>query len=181
MNKKIAFAAAAALALPVAAGAAETNFSYTYGELGYTDMDVNGASVDGLGLEGSFQFMEQVFGFASYEDLSGDGDVSNLMVGAGYAHPLASNVDGIAKLAFVSNETGSADDTGIGLEFGVRATVAPKVEVFGSFSYIDIYEDASNGFELGGRYWIQDNIGLSLSYNDIEDADGFTIAGRFNF
>lgn len=181
MNKKIIAAVAVALALPVAAGAAETAFSYTYGELGYTDMDSEGASADGLGLEGSFQFMEQVFGFASYEDLSGDFDNSTLTVGAGYVHPLTANVDGVAKLALVNSDVGFDDDTGFGLEFGVRAMVVPQVEVFGNFSYVDIYEDSSTGFELGGRYWIQDNFGLSLAYNDIEDADGFTLAARYNF
>ena len=181
MNKKIAAALAAALVLPVAAEAAETNFSYTYGELAYTDMDANGASADGIGLEGSYQFMEQVFGFASYEDLSGDYDFTTMMVGVGFAHPLSANVDGIAKVAFVDNDAGIADDTGFGLELGLRAMVASQVEVFGSYQYLDIYEDSTNGFELGGRFWFQDNFGVSLAYNDIEDADGFTLAARYNF
>lgn len=181
MKKNIVAAAVAALALPVAAGAADSNFSYTYAELGYVDLDVNGAGTDGFSLEGSFEFTELLFGFAGYEDLSGDFDYTNLTAGIGAAIALNDRIDGFARIAFVDNETGFADDTGIGLEAGVRASVMENLEAFGSFSYVDIYDDSQTGFELGARYWLQDNLGISLAYNDIEDADGFTLAARFNF
>src|SRR5690606_3243053 len=106
MKKKIVAAAVAALVLPAAAFAAETNMSYTYGELGYTDMGIDSASADGFALEGSYQFMENVFGFLSYEDLSGDYDWSNMVIGAGYVMPLNDMIDGYAKVGFVSNDVG---------------------------------------------------------------------------
>lgn len=181
MKKNIIAAAVAALVLPAAAIAAEPNMSYTYGEIGYTDLDQDGFSADGLALEGSYEFMQQVFGFASYQDLSGDFDSSTFIVGAGYVMPFNDKVDGYAKLGFVSDETGPFDDTGFMLGFGLRADITKQVEGFFEYTSTDIYDDTSSAFELGGRYWFQENMGVSLAYNDVEDADGFTVAFRYNF
>lgn len=174
MKKNIVAAAVAALVLPTAAFA-DNGLSYTFGEVSYIDF---GDAGDGLGLEGSYKFHEMLFGFAEYQGID---DSDTLAFGIGAATALNETVDGFAKLAFVSNDSGSADDTGIGLEFGVRAMIVKQVEAFGSFTYVDIYEDSQTGFEVGGRYWLQDNLGVSLSYSDIEDSDGITLAARYNF
>lgn len=174
MKKNSVAAAVAALVLPTAAFA-DNGLSYTFGEVSYVDF---GDAGDGLGLEGSYKFHEMLFGFAEYQGID---DSDTLAFGIGASTALNETVDGFAKLAFVSSDSGTADDTGIGLEFGVRAMIVEQVEAFGSFTYVDIYEDSQTGFEVGGRYWLQDNLGVSLSYSDIEDSDGITLAARYNF
>lgn len=190
MNKKI-IAAVAALALPVAAIAADSNddmfaadknFSYTYGQFGYTDRDFDGASADGFEIEGSFELTDMLFVVGGYSDLSGDGDSSTLNLGVGAAIGLNENLDGYAQFNFLQNDLGPIDDTGYGLEFGVRSMIAEQVELFGDLKYVDIYEDTDTILELGGRYWMDDNLGFSLSYEDGDfTGSGITLAARYNF
>ncbi|HEX6930082.1 MAG TPA: outer membrane beta-barrel protein [Gammaproteobacteria bacterium] len=194
MKKKTIAAAIAALMLPAAAIAADAdgvlaadkNLSYTFGELAYHDLDAAGASVDGLGVEGSYEFTDMFFGFASFDDIGGEGyDSTTLTVGVGAAIGLTDKVDGYGKLGIVQNDTSfgpsETDDSGFGLEFGVRAMAAENIEVFGDIQYVDIYEDSQTGFELGGRYWMNQDLGFSLAYTDVEDSDGLVLAARYHF
>ena len=192
MNKKMIVAAAAALFLPVAAFAADgtfaadKNLSYTFGELSYNDLDTGAASVDGLGVEGSYEFTDMFFGFASFDDIGGDGyDSTTLTLGVGAAIGLTDKVDGYGKLGIVQNDTSAGpvdiDDSGFGLEFGVRAMVAKNIEAFGSLEYVDIYADSQTGFEIGGRYWVNEDLGVSLAFSDVEDTDGLVLAARYHF
>jgi hypothetical protein len=198
--KKIMIAAAAALALPAAAFAAEegmkygadhSNMNYTFGEFSYVDAD----QADGFGLEGSYQFNEKMFGFASYESLGDDFfDQTLLSFGVGSSMALNEKFDLYGKLAILSGEvevefcnpfTGDCDgvtddDTGFGFEVGVRGEVVEKVEVFGNLQYASIF-DGDTGFEIGGRYWFQENLGVSLALWDMWETDGFTLAARYEF
>ena len=183
MNKKIIAAAVAALALPAAASAMENaNLSYTFAEFGYQDIE----EADGFNLEGSYQFNQTFFAFGEYNTLGNDGsDVTTLTFGAGAAVAMNDKVDLFAKLGFVSAdiEVGpfSNDDTGFGLEFGARGMVTKELEVFGGLSYVDVFEDSRTGLELGARYWVQENLGISFAYEDVEDGSGFMLAGRYTF
>ncbi|HEX7048461.1 MAG TPA: outer membrane beta-barrel protein [Gammaproteobacteria bacterium] len=192
MNKKTIAAVLAALILPTAAiaadgaFAADKNLKYTFGELGYNDLDAGGASIDGLSVEGSYEFTDLFFGFASFSDIGGDGyDSTTLTFGAGAAIGLTDKVDGYGKIGIVQNDTSSgafdADDSGFALEFGVRSLVAQNIEVFGDIQYVDIYEDSETGFELGGRYWMNSDLGFSVAYTDVDDTDGLMLAARYHF
>src|SRR5690606_31051644 len=98
---------------------------------------------------------------------------------------LTDKVDGYGKLGIVQNDTSigatDIDDSGFGLEFGVRAMVAKNIEAFGSLQYVDIYEDSQTGFEIGGRYWMNEDLGFSLAFSDVEDTDGLVLAARYHF
>ncbi|HEX7029604.1 MAG TPA: outer membrane beta-barrel protein [Gammaproteobacteria bacterium] len=188
MNKNVIAAAAAALFLPAGAiaadgaFAADKNLSYTYGQFGYSDRDFDGPSADGFDIEGSYEVTDMVFVFGSYSDLSGDFDSSALTFGAGAAIGLTDTVDGYGKVAFIDSEIGPVDDSGLGLEFGVRSMIADKIELFGDLQYVDIYDDTDTILELGGRYWMQDNLGFSVSYQDGDfTGSGITLAARYGF
>ncbi|HEX6928854.1 MAG TPA: outer membrane beta-barrel protein [Gammaproteobacteria bacterium] len=189
MKKSAIAAAVAALALPAAAIGADSsmsfddsNLSYTYAEFGYTDRDFDGPSADGFDLNASYEVTDLIFVFGGYTDLSGDGDSSTLELGAGAAIGFTDKLDGYAKLAYLSNDAGVVDDTGFGLEFGVRSMVAKNIEVFGDLQYVDIYNDTDTAFEIGGRYWHQSNLGFSLAYIDGDlTGSGITLAARYNF
>lgn len=192
MNKKMLAAVATALFLPAAAiaadgaFAADKNLSYTFGELAYNDLDAGNASIDGLSVEGSYEFTDMFFGFASFADLGGEGyDSTTLNFGVGAAIGLTDNVDGYGKIGIVQNDTSfgpaDVDDSGFGLEFGVRSMVARNIEVFGDVQYVDIYEDSETGFEIGGRYWLNQDLGFSLAYTDVDESDGLMLAARYHF
>jgi len=188
MNKKIIAAITAALVLPATAFAADSafsdkNLSYTYGEFGYVDKTLDAAGdpgADGFGFGVSYEFTDMLFGFFNYEDLSGDADITIMNFGAGAAVGLTDKIDGYAKIGLVDIEVGAGEDDGFGLEFGARTMFNEQVELFGNFQYIDL-TDSETGFELGGRYWFQKNLGASFSYETIGDFDGFNITARYEF
>ncbi len=199
MKKNIIAAGVAALILPAAAlaadegikfGADNSNMNYTFGEFSYIDAD----QADGFGIEGSYQFHEKMFGFASYESLGDDFyDQTVLTFGVGSSMALNEQFDLYGKFAilsaeaevefclpFVGCDSASDDDTGFGFEIGVRGEVVEKVEVFGNLQYASVF-DGDTGYEIGGRYWLQDNLGLSLALWDMWETDGFTLAARYEF
>lgn len=184
MNKKIIAAVVAALVLPAAASAVEpSNLSYTYGQFGYADttFDFPGdPGANGFALEGSYEFTDMFFGVISYSDLSGDADFSTLQFGAGAAIALAPTTDGYASLSIVDVDFGGGSDDGIALEFGVRHMMNEQVELFGNLQYVDLTE-SETGFEFGGRYWFQKNLGASFSYETFDGDNTILIAGRYNF
>lgn len=190
MKKNIVAAAVAALVLPAAAFAAEGDsmfsekkLSYTYGEFGYVDKTIDfpgDPGADGFGLGVSYEFTDMLFGFFNYEDLSGDADISMMNFGIGAAVGLTDTIDGYGKFGLVDVEVGTASDDGFGLEFGARSMVNEQVELFGNFQYIDMTESDS-GIEVGARYWFQENLGASFSYESVGDFDGFNLTARYEF
>lgn len=190
MNKKVIAAAVAALALPAATFAAEgdsmfadKSLSYTYGEFGFVDKTADAPGdpgADGFGFGVSYEFTDMVFGFLSYEDLSGDADFTYMNFGVGAAVGLTDTIDGYAKFGMVDVEVAGFSDDGFGLEFGARSMINEQFELFGNFQYVDMTESDS-GIEVGGRYWFQENLGVGLSYESVGDFDGFNIMARYEF
>ena len=88
--------------------------------------------------------------------------------------------DGYATLSIIDIDFGGASDDGIALEFGVRHMMNEQVELFGNLQYVDMTE-SETGFEFGGRYWFQKNLGASFSYTTFDGDNTILIAGRYNF
>ena len=175
----------AALTLPVAAYAVdldESNLTYTYAEVGFTDRDFDGPSVDGFLLNGSYEITDLIFVYGGYTDLSGDGDTSTLVGGAGISMALTDMIDGYAKAGLISDERGASDDLGLGVEVGVRSMIMDQVEAFGNVQIVDIYNDNDVALEVGGRYWLKSDLGFSASYTSGDFlGSGVTVAARYNF
>ncbi len=185
--------AAAALALPGAASAAD--FSYQYVDLAHfpeAEIDAGSIDVDGDGIQlrGSLPVYQNIFAFAEYQDLELDNgiDATRFMVGGGAHWPLSNTIDFIARGGVVSYELdfGRFDDDDTGLFAGarVRATVAPNIEVEGGVEHlrVEVAGLDNDTYLIGeGRYNFtpQWSAGLILTLGG--DTSVFGAQGRFSF
>lgn len=188
--------AAAALGSPLAAAAQE--LSYNYVEAGYVQVEPDEGDVeyDGFRAKVSGQIAEQIYLFASYGELESDefpggatAEQEVITAGLGYRIPVAVATDLTAEVAFVSADfslegpigSSSDDDTGLGLGLGLRHLFTPYVEGAVNVDYVDIFEDDETTLTLAGLFHLTPALSLGAGYSIGDDADGWTVGGRFNF
>lgn len=193
-------------ALPLGAHAVEQNLSYNFLQVSYSDTDVDSGgetfSGDGFGFAGSIEFGPTAFLFAEYESVGADEsfdtgfgsvsasvDATMLSAGIGGAWALSDRSNFFARAAFLKADADldiegfgswSDDDTGYGLQLGVRGMASDAMELFASATYVDVFDGSETGFDLGGRFWITPAFGLSLAYGTADDTDSLTLGARFN-
>jgi len=186
---------AAAVLLPTVATAQQATpsqpFNYSYVELGYDESDfrVGPADIDGDGisLEGSFELTEDWHVVASYgaADLDNSIDVDTWAVGAGYRHPLKSNVDLYGRALYINSEVdvpgpADPDEDGLGLQLRIRALVNEDFEVEGGIQHIDV-GDSDTSLQAGVRYHFNDKLSAGLGLTFAGDTDGLGLNARFSF
>jgi hypothetical protein len=166
--------------------------SYTYVRLAYvnTEIDVGPMDVDGDGLEldGSFGFANNVFAFGTYSDLDLDFDIdaSLLEIGAGYHHRITPKVDLVGRLGFVradiDGSSRDADDDGLLLSGGVRSRITDSIEGRAALN-IRTTDAGANDTELdlGGDYYVTDRITVGLGLRLGSDATTWFLGGRYSF
>lgn len=189
---------AAAVLLPALALAqertrpSEPEFSYTYVELSYDeiDFDVPGAGDidgDGLTLSGSYELTDEWHVFASYgsSDLDFDIDLDDLRIGAGYVFPLNDEVDIYGRVLYIDQDVdvpgfGDAGDDGLGLQGRIRARMTPELELEGGIQYIDV-GDNDTSLQIAARYHFTEDFSAGIGLTFGGDADGIGINARFQF
>ena len=117
-------------ATPFAAQA--DSLRYSYWQLGYVGVDVDGLSdqADGWAVGLSYEVTERIFIAAGYTDVGAteagtDIDEQDLSLGVGYAYPVSPNNDLIGRIGYVRAEGeiegfGSGSDDGYSLGVGWR-------------------------------------------------------------
>lgn len=158
--------------------------SYTYVEAGYgiTDLQVPGANAgaDGFVVAGSLELPNNFFVTASYGDRGYDEDAggidqTDLSAGVGYKWAVSDSVDFFAGASFESLKLkpdvgSSVDDTGFGVNVGVRSLVTEKLELNTTLEYTSVkLSDAGvkiSGFGLsaGGRYYFTPSFAGGLDF-----------------
>lgn len=185
--------AAAAMTLPLVAGAAD--FSYRNVDLTLVpsaEIDVGDRDLDGDGfqLRGSLPVHENFFVLAEYLNLDFDSgvDASRWMVGAGGHWPISNTLDVIARAGIVNYEVeaGAFDDDDNGFFFGgrLRANIAPRIELEGGFEHVNVDLD-----DLGdetyviaeGRYNFTSQLSAGVLVNVGGDATLLGVQGRYSF
>lgn len=185
-----------ALAFPVAGWSTE-DLSYTYFELDYANLSIDGVDDNediiedfddgnGWAVQGSFAFTPMFFGFAGYSDtdsdasFSSDGttffsssvDVQRLDIGLGFNKELAidflNQPDLVARIAYTDIDLD-------GFDFGGSSDE----------SLSDLDEDSSDGWftDVALRSqlvpWLE--AGAGVRYTDVQDADEFSFIGNLLF
>ena len=190
-------------ALLLAAGSANAaDLSYSYVDFGYDmlTLDVAGTDLDGdrMVVEGSFDvtnmlFVEGGYNASSFDDFGVELNIDQIYAGIGAHHSLSPNADVYGSIGFLMDDSEvnsgfgntSDDDTGYYLRPGIRGMVGNNVELFGEYQYVDIYDDSSTSFELGGRYYFNSMSAVTLKYITGDygdfDYDGFGLGVRVGF
>jgi len=187
MRKHLALGAVLALGLGTQAFAAD-GFSYNLIEGGYVrgevdDFDLHG---DGIVIAGSVELGQNLFGFASVNDIDYGPISSNLFnAGLGFNWALGPDLDLVSGVSWerVEAKSGgiSASDDGIGLNVGLRGRV-DRLELTGNVKYSD-FGHGSNGFTLGasGRYYFTDAFAAGPDISHSDDGTNWGVSFRYDF
>jgi hypothetical protein len=187
----LALLASSCALAPLAAQA--EGLSYSQLDAGYvvTDIDDFNDEADGFMLRGSYEFVENWFGYARYLDQSVDAfgvdvDVSQFSLGVGYALPLAATTDLYGKIGYSQADASaggaSADDDGYELAVGLRAKPLQQLELEGSVNYLDLSDtgdDTSLG--LAARWYFADQLAVGVEGDFADDATSYGIGVRWSF
>lgn len=164
------------------------NLSYTYAQLRYADVEVDDTNLDGDGfiISGSYRINENYFVFGGYRDIGFDfsRDASALQAGGGYIYPVNDRVHAVGKVflarAKASRPGFSDNETGLGVQAGLRGFVTPKLEARGFLTYSDV-GGSDTSITIGGDYYFTPEISAGLTADFGGDVTGFTLGARYYF
>jgi hypothetical protein len=172
----------------------ESQFTYTYVELGYDEADFNpsGGELDGDGvtISGAVELTDDWHVYAAYgeADLDAGVDLDTWTVGAGYSVPIRQNVDFYGRALYISSDAnfpgpgGDVDEDGLGIQLRVRGRVSGNgdLELEGGVQYVDVF-DSDTSLQAGARYHFNDNLSAGIAITFAGDTDGIGINARFSF
>ncbi|GMW08100.1 MAG: hypothetical protein AMXMBFR8_28960 [Nevskiales bacterium] len=186
----LAWALVPCLALgPYASSSAAVEPRYTYGEIGYVNVDLDHVDADGDGyaLGGSYALHRNIHLLAGYQDIGvgGGRDADALSLGAGLNFPLRPGLDGIGRLYWIDSEidmrSGNRSDTGWGVEAGFRTMIDPKLELNGFLRRLDIYSEKETTVVMGGLYGLTSNFAVGGELELSGDVTAFFLKARLYF
>ena len=145
----------------------QAGLSYSYAELRFVDVDVNGG--DGFRFNGSYELDGNwiIVGGLTRLDFNNNTDLSIVELGGGYVWHYARNFDFVSTLRFVRSDIDAfgfnAEDNGLALSAGARGLLTPKFEIRGSVNHINL-DDSDTFLELAGDYYFSERFvaGASL-------------------
>jgi hypothetical protein len=174
------------------------NFSYTYLEAGAARYDVENVADEADVYYGrvSLGLLGFLYGFGQYTNLALDfenRDTDLIELGVGAHFGLMPNLDLFAEVGWlytdISSDLGDNDDTGYGVEGGVRWMVLPwpsgGLELGGSLGYFDLDgvsdEDRPFFWTAGARVHFLEALSVGAAYEKIEDDDQVVVNVRWSF
>jgi hypothetical protein len=164
--------------------------SYDFVQAGYRNASADGG-IDGDGylLAGSFAFNDHWYGRIDWADVDLDFGITldQLGVGVGYHTDLTGNTDVFGLLEYIdtnasANGLSGLGNNGFGASIGVRGMLAPKFELQGTVSYVDL-GGGSDGLVLGvaGWYSFGGSFAAGITADFEEDIDAYGLNLRWYF
>lgn len=168
------------------------DFNFIEAGYGIGDIDdLDGVSLKGFAIDGSFTVGENGFITANYsslgdEDFGIDIDAVTSSIGFGYRYSLADSTDAYASISYEYVEAdiegfGSDDDSGFGLTVGVKSRLTDQFELDGSIGYINIADESEVGFGISGHYYFTPKFAVGVSYSTAADLSVTAISARYAF
>ena len=139
--------------------------NYTYGELRFLDVDVNGG--DGFQLGGSYDIGNDwiLVGSLTSLDFNNNVDRTMLEFGGGFAWGYTDTFDLVGTLRLVWAEVdtpfGDDDDLGFAFSAGTRGWIVPNVEIRGSVNHINL-DNSDTYLGRNGSVILQDHLSCLL-------------------
>ena len=160
-----------------------SKISWTFAEVNYkwVDVDALDDSIDGVELKGSLEILLNIFLQASYSMLSGDVDVDETRIGAGWHFGVGDTLDlfGILSYAYEDPDGGDSED-GVRGEAGARFLLGEKIELNGEAIWQNI-DESDYGIGVGGRFYLTPKISLGLGAEILDNDETYTAGARFQF
>jgi len=154
----------------------DNGIKYNFAEIRFVDVDGG----DGIEIGGSYRFNEQFYGIASYQDLDVRGSsVDFLEIGGGFIIP-NKKIDFAAEVTLIDADLGGRSENGFSLAAGGRGYATPEVELRAFVRHVDIV-NSDTFIELGGDYFLGENLSLGATLELNSDADTLTFGGRYYF
>jgi len=159
---------------------------YTFIEANYTIRDSDDADdkLDGWNLTGSLELPLNFFLQGTVSDWSGDADVQEYRIGAGWHFGLIPRLDAYGILSYnhleYDDSTGDFSDDGTAAELGLRFMLTRSLEANGRFLWVDA-DGSDSGAGLGARYYITDFLSAGANYDVIGDDELIAAGLRFEF
>ncbi len=169
--------------------------SYSYAEMGYSNLDADSAEADGVTARISFAPLDFIHVKGEYsrlfvDDIEGssddDVDIDRFVIGMGGNYSVIDNVDVLATVSYV-DEQFSGDikekDEGYQVEAGVRAMLGKKLELNASAIHLDVADFSDTGFGVGAVFKLKKKFALSANARafDEDDQVEFFVGLRVNF
>lgn len=165
---------------------------YTFAEVGYAHVEFdrfNEADGDQFGLGGSLALTDMLHVFGSYAQGQVEGsnfpniDTTSANAGLGVNFAVSPTIDlvGRAAVVYAKAELNNfdEDDTGLGLNAGVRAMIAPQLELNGGVSYVDFGDDSDDtALEVGAVYSFTDMFAVTANGSFGDEATAIGVGAR---
>ena len=180
--------------------AQQSGLSYNYLGADYFEGDLLGDEFSGYGAELSLSLNNSFFvtGTAStaendrsrpFQQWTGKPELRGYSAGLGFHTPLSNRADFVTGVKYVRSELKFAgrtvDADGYGIDAGIRALLAPRLELEGMVNYIGGDEfDETFGYRANLRFYVTPALSLSAGYFDGDNgdaADGLVAGIRLNF
>lgn len=170
---------------PITAPAGD--FGYTYGELRYLDVNLDGDNgADGGTAIGWYRLNEKFFAIGQAIRLETDQDATatTFALGGGYIMPLNDTWDAVAIATARHSELDSglrtSSDEGFGAQLGIRGLPFPKLEARAFVNYVDVTEPDTSFF-VSGDYFFTPTFAAGFAAEIGGDADTVSFGVRYSF
>lgn len=180
--------------------AQDATLSYDYLGAEYFEGDLLNEDFSGYGAELSLSLNDSLFvtGTAStaendrdrpFQQWTGKPELRGYSAGLGFHTPLSERADFVTGVKYIRSELKFAgrtvDADGYGLDAGIRALLAPNLELEGMVNYIGGDDfDETFGYRANLRFYVTPALSLSAGYFDGDNgdaADGLVAGIRLNF
>lgn len=186
MRKLICTVFAAALVPASAFAQQQSDIRYSYLDIAYVGLDGGNESFTGLGVRGSMALNRDIFvvgeiASANTDSEFGDLDRTDFAVGIGYRTALNRTTDVFGRLDYLTVDMDEfGDDSGLRATAGVRALVAPQLELRGSVQYVDL-TNADFVINLGAQFNFNDDWSGFAELSEGDDLGGYLVGARYHF
>lgn len=173
--------------LPYTAQAKELSYSYIEIGAGSTEIDVLGIEIEGdtKSISASAEIGDKAYIVVGYADTELDFEIeTNLFrAGLGLHTALSENTDIFADVSFVSSEIkepffGSEDDTGTGIDIGIRSLVNDNLELNAGLAHVNVFDESETAFGFGARLYATESVSVGFNYATADDTDGIGFSLR---